>query len=109
MIKISPYFNLPQKDEIFNLYLYLSANAMPFYPEDIFDEGFFFPDGKTKKNIADYNRKPRRRTKNYKNVLNSYSIPDGNAVKEKKKTDVLLAERIIKKAQMNYMIFYTTV
>lgn len=84
MIKISPYYNLPQKDVFFNMYLYLAANAMPFYPEDIFYEGFFFPDGKTKINIADYNRKPRRRTKNYKNILNSYNIRDGNTVKEKK-------------------------
>lgn len=91
MIKICPYFNLPQKDEIFNMYLYLAANAMPFYPEDIFYEGFFFPDGKTKINIADYNRKPRRRTENYKNILNSYRIIDGNTVKAKKIADALLA------------------
>lgn len=98
MIKISPYYNLPQKDVFFNMYLYLAANAMPFYPEDIFYEGFFFPDGKTKINIADYNRKPRRRTKNYKNILNSYSIRDGNTVKEKKIADALLAKEIIKKS-----------
>lgn len=98
MIKISPYFNLPQKDEIFNLYLYLAANAMPFYPEDIFYEGFFFPDGKTKRDIACYNRQPRRRTENYKNVLNNYRITDGNTEKEKRIADALLAEKIIDKS-----------
>lgn len=36
MIKIKPYTELPQKEEIFNLYLYLASKAMPFYPEDVF-------------------------------------------------------------------------
>ena len=42
MIKIKPYTELPQKEEIFNLYLYLASKAMPFYPEDVFLEGYCF-------------------------------------------------------------------
>ena len=102
MIKIKPYTELPQKDEIFNLYLYLVSKSMPFYPEDVFPEGFYFPDGKTKTNLICYNRQSRRRTDAYKSILNDndykeHIIPNEATIEERKKNDALLAEAIIKK------------
>ena len=96
MIRIKPYTELSQKEEIFNLYLYLASKAMPFYPEDIFSEGYYYQDGKTKKAIGKYERQPRNRTKNYIKILEKYDIPVGSTVTEKKKSDALLAEKIIK-------------
>ena len=69
MIRIKPYNELSQKEEIFNLYLYLVSNAMPFYPEDIFPEGYYYRDGKVKTDISKYIRQPRNRTKNYIKIL----------------------------------------
>ena len=59
MIKIKPYTELPlpNQDEAFRLYLSMAARALPFYPEDIFPDGYFYPDGFTKKPIAKFNRK----------------------------------------------------
>ena len=95
MIRIKPYTELSQKDEIFNLYLYLASNAMPFYPEDIFPEGYYYRDGKVKTDISKYIRQPRSRTKNYIKLLEKYNISVGSTITEKKKSDVLLAEKII--------------
>ena len=95
MIRIKPYNELSQKDEIFNLYLYLVSNAMPFYPEDIFPEGYYFRDGKVKTDISKYIRQPRSRTKNYIKILEKYNISVGSTITEKKKSDTLLAEKII--------------
>ena len=102
MIKIKPYTELPQKDEIFNLYLYLVSKSVPFYPEDIFPEGFYFPDGKTKTDLIFYNRQPRRRTDAYKSILydgdyKKHIIPNETTIEERKKNDALLAEAIIEK------------
>lgn len=95
MIRIKPYNELSQKEEIFNLYLYLVSNAMPFYPEDIFPEGYYYRDGKVKTDISKYIRQPRNRTKNYIKILEKYNISVGKTITEKKKSDVLLAEKII--------------
>lgn len=95
MIRINPYTELSQKEEIFNLFLYLASKAMPFYPEDIFSEGYYYQDGKTKKEIGKYKRQPRNRTKNYIKVLEKYDIPAGSTITEKKRSDALLAEKII--------------
>ena len=98
MIKIKPYTELPQKEEIFNLYLYLASKAMPFYPEDVFLEGYCFPDGHSKTALSIYKseRKPRRRTESYKSILKKYRIPQGDTAEKKIKCDALLAKKIIR-------------
>lgn len=99
MIRIKSYTEIPQKESFFNLYLYLAANSMPFCPEDIFYEGFFYEDGRVKKQVCCFPRQPRKRTKNYIEVLKTYGIhakSDDNR-HEQKKQDALLAETIIEK------------
>lgn len=41
MIKIKPYTELSNSDEIKRLYMSMVAKSLPFYPEDIFPDGFF--------------------------------------------------------------------
>lgn len=96
MIKIKPYTEITQKEEFFNLYLYMAANSMPFYPQDIFQEGVFYPDGKQIKDLKFYDRQPMRRTKDFKKILSDYKVEDGNTRSERKKSDAILAEKIIK-------------
>lgn len=99
MIRIKTYTELPQKESFFNLYLYLAAKSMPFYPKDIFYEGFFYEHGREKKQISCFSRQPRQRTPNYIKVLKTYGIhakSDDNR-NEQEKQDALLAETIIEK------------
>lgn len=108
MIKIKPNFEPSNDYEVFRLYLGMAAMAMPFYPEDIFPEGFFYPDGNTKKSLRDFIRHARRRTPVYKALLTQYKIADGNSAEEKKKVDALLAEAIIMKFSPKLHIFLYT-
>ena len=62
MIKIKPYTELTNKDEFFNLYLYMVAKAVPFYPEDIFYVGYYYETGITHKAVSEYDGKEERRT-----------------------------------------------
>ena len=111
MIKIKPYTELPQKEEIFNLYLYLASKAMPFYPEDVFLEGYCFPDGHSKTALSIYKseRKPRRRTESYKSILKKYRIPQEDTAEKKIKCDALLAKKIIRaNSKELYKFLYKT-
>lgn len=96
MIKIKSYFDLPDSERIFNLYLFMVAMSMPFYPEDIFTDGYFSPDGVTKKTLAEFDRPTRRRTAAYQDMLNSVKTIKHSAIKCDRKTeDALLAEELI--------------
>jgi len=74
MIKITPYDELPQKDEIWNLYLYMVAKAVPFYPEDVLGEKYFDPNEKIFKDIDSFKKSPRQRKKKgkYLQLLQKY-------------------------------------
>ena len=76
MIKIKPYTELTNKDEFFNLYLYMVAKAVPFYPEDIFYEGYYYENGITQKDVSEYDRNAKRRTDNYIKLLSDYGITE---------------------------------
>lgn len=105
MIRIKPYTELPNRDEIFRLYLSMAAMAMPFYPEDIFPDGFFYPDGRTKTPISEFERRVRNRTCGYEAMLNQESIPIGSNPAEKVRADALLAERIINRFSVDLHSF----
>lgn len=95
MIKIKPYTELSNGDEIKQLYMSMVAKALPFYPEDIFPDGYFYPDGKTKKPLSEFKRHAMTRKPSYIQKLNYYQISDGDNTKGRKKADALLAKKII--------------
>lgn len=97
MIKIKPYTELANGDEILQLYLSIAACAMPFYLEDIFPDGLFYPDGKQAKSITCFDRRTRKRTDNYRQMLRTYQIADGSTPIAKRKADALLAEKLIRR------------
>lgn len=97
MIKIKPYTERVNRDEIFRLYLNMAAYVMPFYLEDIFPDGLFYPDGNQSRSICCFNRHPRKRTEKYKQILKTYHIADGPTISDRRKADALLAEEIIRK------------
>ncbi len=99
MIKIKPYTELTNKDEFFNLYLYMVAKAVPFYPEDVFDDDYAFPSHIIQTEDDSYKISPRNRTKEYQQLLIHYEvISSGTEEKtndEKQKNDALLARNMI--------------
>ena len=96
MIKIKKYSELPESDTIFNTYLFMASMSMPFYPEDIFTDGFFYPDGITKTDLKQFPRSARRRTKGYIQLI-SDSIKDFSTMPlTRQAEDALLAEVLIK-------------
>ena len=103
MIKIKRYYELPEGEKVFNLYLFMAAMSMPFYPEDIFPDGFYYPDGITKTELKSFPRNPRRRTKKYADLLinkrkyfpSLLSSLSSTTVKPAEE-DALLAEVLIK-------------
>lgn len=96
MIKIKPYSEILQREEFLNLYRFLTAKAMPFYPEDLFPEGYFYPDGKTKTDLPYFKRAPRYRTDGYSALFAKYKIPGGDSGPDKARNDAILAEAIIR-------------
>lgn len=96
MIKIRPYTELPNRDEIFNLYLFMAAMSMPFFPEDIFPEGYFCPDGKTKESLTAFPRRARKRTNAYKLLLAKHKPYFSGHPTAKREEDALLAEALIR-------------
>lgn len=105
MIKIKPYTALSNGDEIKHLYMSMVAKALPFYPEDIFPDGYFYPDGKTKKPLSEFKRNARTRKPSYIQKLDHYEIPDGDSTEAKKKADALLAKEIIYKYSSTLFFF----
>ena len=105
MIKIKPYTELSNSDEIKRLYMSMVAKALPFYPEDIFPDGFFYPDGKTKKPLSEFKRYARQRIPAYINKLDGFSIPHGDNTESKKKADALLAQELIRKYSSHLFSF----
>ena len=100
MIKIKPYTELTNKDEFFNLYLYMVAKAVPFYPEDIFYEGYYYENGITQKDVSEYDRNAKRRTDNYIKLLSDYGITEEKSKstqKIKQENDAKLAQKMIEK------------
>ena len=103
MIKITPYNDNPRNEEILKLYLYLVAKSVPFYPEDVFSDGYFYPDGKTKKPVSEFKKQPRARWNKgkktqYSGILKKYHIVEKKDADRETmlKNDALLAEAIIK-------------
>ena len=96
MIKIKKYSELPESNRIFNLYLFIASMSMPFYPEDIFPDGFFYPDGITKTDLKQFPRSERRRTEKYKRLISDYNKYFSVIPATRQKEDVLLAEALIK-------------
>lgn len=107
MIKIKPYNALPEKEGVFNLYLYIAANAMPFYPEDVFLEGYFYKNGNEKTDICLYKRikQQRKRTERHINLLKKYHVPLGNTPEKRIKSDAVLAKKIIRNYSKELYIF----
>ena len=99
MIKIKPYTELTNKDEFFNLYLYMVAKAVPFYPEDVFDDDYVFPSHIIQTEDDSYKISPRNRTKEYQQLLIGNNVISlGTKEKtndEKQKNDALLAHNMI--------------
>ncbi|MBQ1517448.1 MAG: hypothetical protein IIZ46_04535 [Clostridia bacterium] len=106
MIKIKPYTELTNKDEFFNLYLYMVAKAVPFYPEDVFDDDYVFPSHIIQTEDDSYKISPRNRTKEYQQLLIGNNVISlGTKEKtndEKQKNDALLAHNMIYNFQ-NYL------
>jgi len=103
MIKIKRYYELPEGEKVFNLYLFMAAMSMPFYPEDIFPDGFYYPDGITKTELKSFPRSPRRRTKKYADLLTKKRMHFSSSLSSLSSTtfepaeeDALLAEVLIK-------------
>lgn len=88
MIKITPYFDLPDQKKILAAYLNMIADAVPFFPEDVLWD---FP-----KAVTMRGNKPRNRTKKYLKVLSHYFDEKAIENKEKRTVDALLAQEIIK-------------
>lgn len=115
MIKIRPFYEHKNRDEIVNLYLNLIAAVTPFYPEDIFPEGRFkwrgeWHDVKKFRDIT--SRHCRNRTKEYCGVLKKYGIGEGGRESDETlfKNDALLAKKIIqKKSDLLYQYLYEKV
>lgn len=105
MIKITPYTQLPtaERNKVLRFYLYLVSRVVPFYPEDVFPEGVFYPDGVKEIPIADYSPCPRRRakdsnyTKEMSDFLQERGIAGDTEPKERKRNDALFAEDLIKR------------
>ena len=100
MIKIVPYYEHKNRDQIINLYLNMIAYVMPFYPEDVFPEGKF----RWKETWVDSGqfasvtgKHTRSRKNNYLSILRKYGIKErGNENRKKRaENDALLAKRII--------------
>lgn len=88
MIRIKPYYERPDSEEILAFYLNLVADATPFPPEDVLDDIKMEPNS--------LSRIPRKRTKAYKELLDSAGIPCGTNQKEKRISDALLAQKLIR-------------
>lgn len=88
MIKIVPYFELPNKKDILAYYLNLVADVVPFLPEDVLEGIDEAPDS--------ISHTPRNRTDEYKQLLDDFCISHGNTKEDKRIRDAELAKVIVK-------------
>lgn len=101
MIRIPTYKEHPNGKAIFDRYLYLAALVLPFSPEEVIGDNELIVDGKTIKagNFLEITGKsPRRRNKNYLNMLDIFEA--GKASEDKVGRfyqDRVLARNIISK------------
>ncbi len=100
MIKLVPFYEHKNKEQIITLYFNMVASVMPFYPEDIFPEEKSRQEEEridAEKGFVVTKRRFRNRTKSYDEVLKKYKIFEkGNETEEKRiEHDMLLAKRII--------------
>lgn len=112
MIKIIPFYEHKNRNQIINLYLNMIAYVMPFFPEDIFPERIF----RWKKEWIDTNqfvkvtgKGSRKRRENYTKILRKYGIKESGKEDEKKRieNDALLAKKIIQKTSKElYQFLY---
>lgn len=91
MIRIMPVSENRNKKEILDLYYRMIAEVTPFYNEDIF---YSFDAGEDGGYLSIPKKKPRRKTKKYKEVLEKYGINES----DREKRDAMLAKEIISKA-----------
>lgn len=102
MIKITPFDERANREDILSTYLNLVAGVVPFYPEDVFPEGKFRWEGTWHEadrfwEIA--GKRCRNRTPNYIKILENYGIREGagESWKQRMENDALLAKKIIQK------------
>lgn len=107
MIRLLPLEGRANYEAILELYYYMVAMATPFCPEDIFPSDTFHEQGNLQMpaySVKDFyqrtGKRPRRRTKDYKILLDRYSITETpkTTVEERRKNDALLAKQIIRGA-----------
>lgn len=119
MIRILTYQEHPRGKEIFDRYLYLAAYVLPFSPEDVLEDDVLEVDGETitaQNFLQKSGKKPRKRTKEYQNLLISYGFsskpkPPQRQIsrKDRFKQDRLLAAELIRSADYKlYNYLYDT-
>lgn len=87
MIKITPYYEMPNNQMILEYYLNLVADVVPFLPEDVLD-------GIPEANDS-ASHEPRQRRGEYKKLLHRLGIPCNGSKKERRNRDAEMAERLI--------------
>ena len=106
MIQFLPLEMHPNNRAILELYFYMVAIATPFLPEDVFPTDYFHEQGDilnpvfpVKSFYKISRKKPRKRTKNYRNLLHDYGVNNGSDVstKDRLENDARLAKAIIEK------------
>ena len=107
MIQFLPLEKHPNNKAILELYFYMVAMVMPFPPEDVFPTDYFHEHGDILKPMFPVKsfykisqKRPRKRTKEYRNLLHDYDVNDwlGLSTKDRLENDARLAKAIIKKA-----------
>ena len=102
MIKITPFDERSNREDILSTYLNLVASVVPFYPEDVFPEGKFLWEGTWHEadrfwEIA--GKRCRNRTEGYTRTLKRYGIREEKSVSRQERidNDALLAKKIVRK------------
>lgn len=107
MIQLLPLEQRANYGAILELYFYMVAMVMPFYPEDVFPSGIFYQQGDLQKPafpVTEFHNKTgkraRKRTNAYKSLLKKYKIFETAKLspQERLENDALLAKRIIERA-----------
>lgn len=87
MIKIEPYYNRKTDgSRLYNEYLSIVADVVPFYREDVLPA----PE------VGELD-KPRKRTDYYRKTLNRFHVKDESDLIGQKRADAILAKRLIEK------------
>lgn len=87
MIRIKPYYNRSNSNEILTYYLNLVAAVVPFEPDDI-----LFGEASP---LFEIEKKPKKRTDAYKALLNKHTFPLTEDKDIQRQQDIELAEKII--------------